>query len=369
MNQKKIIFHCPRDFNAKAVSASSIRPRAILGAFRESYEILEVIGSMPERAQRIDEAIARIKAGERFEFMYSELSVAPLNLSNGKKWLFLKYDKDRELFRACHKAGIPVGVFYRDAYWLFPDLFKGHPVGKYLYLNEYIRDLRFFKHHCTAMFGPSEKFCGLLAKKIDLPWYPLPAGTSEKAISIYKKKPGELRLLYVGGIGGHYDIRPVIAAVSGKTGVSLRIIARKAEADQLSEYIEGTANIIVANKDPEELEQEYNNADVCMMYFEPHKYLSIAMPYKLFEYIDHGKPIILHENLGAASFVEKYNAGWVLSSADELSPLLDRLRDEPGEVLRKAENAQRAKIDSTWRHRVRFVGEILSNRSKRGQIL
>jgi len=364
-----IIFHCPRDFTAKAVSASSIRPHAILGAFRESYEILKVIGSMPERAQRIDEAIARIKAGELFEFMYSELSVAPLNLSNGKKWLFLKYDKDRQLFRACRKAGIPIGVFYRDAYWLFQDLFNGHPVGKYLYLNEYIRDLRFFKRYCTAMFGPSEKFCTLLSKKLDLPWYPLPAGTSGKAISAHKRKPDELRLLYVGGIGGLYDIRSMIAAVSGKPGVSLRIVARKAEAGKLSEHIEGTANIIVVNKGPEELEQEYEDADVCMMYFEPHEYLSIAMPYKLFEYLDHGKPIILNKNHGAASFVKRYDAGWVLSSADELSPLLDRLRDEPEEVLRKAENAQRAKAESTWQHRVRSVGEILTDRSTRGQLL
>ncbi|MFZ2635884.1 MAG: glycosyltransferase [Rectinemataceae bacterium] len=295
--------------------------------------------------------------------MYSELSVAPLNLSNGKKWLFLKYDKDRKLFRACRKAGIPIGVFYRDAYWLFPDLFGGHPVGKHLYLNEYKRDLRFYKRHCTAMFGPSEQFCALLAGKLDLPWYPLPAGTSGKATGVYARKFGELRLLYVGGIGGHYDIRSVIAAVSGKSGVSLRIIAREAEAEQLSEYIEGNANITVANKGPEELEQEYKNADICMMYFEPHKYLSIAIPYKLFEYLDHGKPIILHENLGAASFVKKYDAGWVLSSADELSPLLDRLRDEPGEVLQKAENAQRAKAESTWQHRVRSVGEILTRKN------
>lgn len=363
MSAKKIIFHCPRDFAARAVSASSIRPRAILGAFRECYDVLEVIGSMPERDRKIDEAVKRIKEGEQFEFMYSELSVAPLNLSNGKKWLFLKHDKDRKLFRACRKAGIPIGVFYRDAYWLFPDLFGGHPVGKYLYLKEYMRDLRFFKRYCTVMFGPSEQFCALLAGKLDLPWFPLPAGTSGKAAGIYTRKPGELRLLYVGGIGGLYNIRSVIAAVSGKPGVSLRIIARKAEANKLSKYIEGIANIIVANKGSEELEQEYENADVCMIYFEPHKYLSIAIPYKLFEYLDHGKPIILNKNHGAASFVKKYDAGWVLSSADELSPLLDRLRDEPGEVLQKAENAQRAKAESTWQHRVRSVEEILTRKN------
>ena len=119
MSQKRCIFHLP--FTPDPVnrpSGTNIRPGKMLQGFKDrGYDVFEIVGESNRRAERIREAKKLIRDGAIFDFVYSESETMPTMLTD-KDHLPRHPFMDFSFMRFCRSRGIPVGLFYRDAYWL-----------------------------------------------------------------------------------------------------------------------------------------------------------------------------------------------------------------------------------------------------------
>ena len=89
-----------------------------------------------------------------------------------------------------------------------------------------------------------------------------------------------------------------------------------------------------------------------MLFVEPSLYREFAIPYKLFEYLGWGLPIIASEDTAVGEYVKKYNIGWTIPYTEEsLKKLLDFLLANREDVLIKQENVKKVAQENTWEKR------------------
>ena len=118
-NNKSCIFHVPNHIDKNAKSGSHIRPIKMIEAFRENgYDVDIVMGYGKERKRQIDEIRKKIRAGKKYDFLYSESSTMPTLLTE-KNHLPLYPNLDFGFLKFCRKNGIKIGLFYRDIHWKF----------------------------------------------------------------------------------------------------------------------------------------------------------------------------------------------------------------------------------------------------------
>ena len=114
---KKCIFHIPNSLEGNY--GSHVRPQKMMQAFKDiGYDVDVVMGYGKERKQSIKKIKKNIRAGMKYDFMYSESSTMPTLLTE-KNHLPLYPLLDFSFFRFCKKNGIRIGLFYRDIYWKF----------------------------------------------------------------------------------------------------------------------------------------------------------------------------------------------------------------------------------------------------------
>ena len=88
-----MIFHIPAEVNPNYPVGPHIRPVKMKEAFESiGYDVFTIWGNNRNRKKLINQLIATIKSGKKFEFMYSEC------------WDCPTYFTERNLF----KAGIPI---------------------------------------------------------------------------------------------------------------------------------------------------------------------------------------------------------------------------------------------------------------------
>lgn len=89
-------------------SGSGVIPIKMHEAFKEiGYDVFLISGNKEEKKKRLLE-LKQTKI--KFDFCYSELSSYPLQLQI-----------DYCIYSYLHKVNIPIGIFYRDPYWMFKD--------------------------------------------------------------------------------------------------------------------------------------------------------------------------------------------------------------------------------------------------------
>src|SRR5699024_12009507 len=104
-----IIFHHPLPLDLNARSASGIRPKRMLQAFRElGYEVDLVTGYAKERKAAVKAVKEKIKQGIQYDFVYAESSTMPTIMTEPHH-LPLHPFLDFSFFRFCKKQDIPVG--------------------------------------------------------------------------------------------------------------------------------------------------------------------------------------------------------------------------------------------------------------------
>lgn len=106
------------------------------------------------------------------------------------------------------------------------------------------------------------------------------------------------------------------------------------------------------------MEELYKNADLFCLYFEPSEDRTFAAPYKLFEAIGNGCPVLSSPNSWVADFVEKNNIGYVCDYTEEalkslLSEItLDELKHKRNIIYDVAKN-------NTWEVRCQTIVDLL----------
>lgn len=372
MSNLKCIFHIPGPFSDSPKSGSALRPLMMLNAFRQiGYQVTVISGYGTKRKKLIENIKKEIENGIQYEFLYSESSTMPTALTEKDHfprhpWL------DFNFFSYCQNKGIKVGLFYRDIYWKFPIYKENVPLLKRMIsIPLYKFDLRNYKKRLSVCYVPSMKF----AKTIGVPlkYKPLPPGSNlnenflrekRRRIETFERKQ-KLKIFYVGGVAGLYDITGLMDAVCRLDNVELTVCCQEEEWNANKQNYQSFScdRIKVIHESGEGLKPYYMEADVSSLYFKKDEYRSFAMPMKLFEYISYGVPIIATKGTVAQEFISKEEIGWTIDyDVNMLMSLLTKLCEKGEEVQKKSINCIQCAYKNSWEERAKEVVSDLQNK-------
>lgn len=369
-SQLKIIYHHPRPIIEGGLSGSQVRPYKMLKAFKElGAEVIEVTGDARTRSTIMENTKARIRKGERFDFVYSENLTVPFAMSEAHR-LPLHPLIDHRFLAFCHKNGIQVSMFYRDAYWRDKSYREMLPwSGRMITVPLYWYDWWWHLRYLDTLYLPSE------AMGMTLPWIKkfnrvksLPPGAEIKSTISPTGKPtersGTLKLFYVGGIEPPtYDLRPLLASVvRTESPISLTICCRKKEwikvSDLYQNYINDRINIV--HQSGQDLVSLYNQSDIFTIVRNQNTYLDFAVPTKVYESIGFGLPILCSSGDETARRVSSEGLGWV-RNVEDIADFLQELVEHPDLLQKKKKELVKLREKHTWKSRAAQVCDDMTS--------
>lgn len=362
MKTKNIIFHHPLPLVKSATSASSIRPLLLLDAFKKlGYKVFPVTGYSQERAHAIAEVKEFSSQGNKFDFLYSELTTSPLP-TNDPHNLPLHPFLDFSFFRWFQKQHGKVGVFYRDAHWRFP--FYGanlNFIKRKSALALYQFEAQQLAKSVDNLFIPSSAMKTYLPKKLQaLPVTTCPPGTIDSPH--LKQEQSKKKLLYAGGITPPiYDLTELLDVIKATPHLSLTLCTRQEEWSKLSrqQRIPLSPNIQVIFKDFEQLKAEFLTHDFFVMPIKRNPYFDMAMPMKLFDAISFNLPIFATKGTQAAHFVDSENIGWSIDNCQEVVDIISQTTDQDLQTI--SQNLEKVRQQNTWEARVKLIAQTLTS--------
>lgn len=352
---KRMIFHIPMKIDRNRASASQIRPMKMIEAFKEcGYEVVVVEGYGKERKRQIKEIKSNILKGVKYDFLYSESSTMPTLLTE-KNHLPLYPFLDFSFFAFCKKHGIKIGLFYRDIYWVFK---KKRSFKEWVAYIFYKYDILKYNKFLDVLFLPSKEMNAYIPNIKVESVIPLPSGL--QLHSSPKIEHPLLELLFVGAIGGLYDITLLVKVISGIQGIHLTICCRENEwQKEKINYLPFLNEIItIVHKSGVEVEELYRKADISCIFFKTDKYLDFAVPYKLYESISYKCPVLANIDTLTGKYVQNNDIG-IISSWNE-TQLTDVLNSITKEDLNKYQfQLNHLVYNNKWKVRCQLVEELL----------
>lgn len=366
--QKKCIFHYPMPFDYEKKNGSSLRPISMLEAFKEcGYDVEVISGYGNERKGNIKKIKNNVKSGIKYDFLYSESLTQPTLLSEKDhipRYPFL----DFSFFNFCRKNHIPVFLYYRDMHWKFATYKESVAwYKKIITIPLYKYDLyRYFKN-VDILYCPTEKFKEFGLNGFNIKALP-PGCTINSNVIEYKmnrmKTDNIIRVFYVGGVAGLYDISLFLRGMMSCGRVFLTICTLEDHWNEHKEYLQKWMNkrVKIIHKNSNQLEEYYKNADVSLFCKAQDLYTDMAVPIKTKETLGYGTPIIVSDNLAVAKDVKEGGYGWIVKPEPQaIQDLLEYLCDNPNEINEKTYNAIQASHDNTWKARAEQVVKDCAN--------
>ncbi|MCZ8531857.1 glycosyltransferase [Psychrobacillus psychrodurans] len=299
---KNILIYYPFTVAKNPKSGSAIRPVEMIKAFeayaqKHGVELVVISGSTNER-RLLWNKFLQDKKLEHTLFCYSENQTIPLWLTDAghipKDWKI-----DKQVFQMLKKHEVPTGVFYRDVYWKFDELYSLRGIKKFIMQSIYKMEEKFYGKYVHTVFLPSDamgKYVNINASKMALP----PGGrfADIKTNSDNIKKP--FKGIYVGGINNDdYGLPTLVDAYDllNKDDVlgNLVIVCREDEYNDLTSLEKEKLNksyIEVKHVSGTELQKLYEEVDFAFIPRKRSVYNDFAVPIKLVEYLTAGLPII-----------------------------------------------------------------------------
>ncbi len=362
---KHIIFHIPMHIDANRASASQIRPLKIIDAFKNiGYQVDVVEGYGKDRKRQIKEIKKKITTGTEYDFMYSESSTMPTLLTE-KNHLPTYPFLDFNFFHFCKTHNIPIGLFYRDIYWCFINKnkdWKQH-VAKFFYNY----DLKQYEKYVDVLFLPTMNMFKYIPFHFKNQVVELPSGCDLHHIT-ENIEHNNLEILYIGGVGGTYNLVSFMKAVSEITDIHLTVCCRKNEWEAVkSEYsqFENIPNITVLHKKGEDLIHLYKQADIFSMLYESSQYLKFAAPFKLFEAIGYGIPLIGYNENWSGRFIEEQGIGMACNNTfDDVLHSLRALCEDKNLIQKYKARLAEIAPTHTWENRCKQISDSLTRTKK-----
>ena len=311
---KNIIIYYPFTIASNPKSGSAIRPVEMLKAFKvyakkHGLEVIVISGTSKERRMQWSKVMEERKY-EQTLFCYSENQTIPLWLTDPghipKDW---KIDKD--FFQTLKKHHVPVGVFYRDVYWKFDELYSLKGLKKFIMQTIYKMEEKFYGKYVHTIFLPSDamgRYVNINSTKMALP----PGGRFAEISTTSNDIQQPFKGIYVGGINNDdYGLPTLVEAYEllNKDHVlgELVIVCRQDEYTQLSNIDKEKLNkpyISLKHVSGAELQQVYEEVDFAFIPRKRSVYNDFAVPIKLVEYLTAGLPIIATDCSAQEDFIK-----------------------------------------------------------------
>lgn len=357
----KMIFHLPNYIDLNHKSASQIRPLKMYEAFNSlGYEVDLVQGYGAERKKKIKEILSKISSGVRYDFCYSESSTMPTLLT--EKHHLPTYPRlDFGFFSRLKGSGIPIGLFYRDIHWKFPLYKESLSALKYkLAISMYEYDLKKYGELLDILYLPSTEMSSYLPGNLNKISKSLPPGAE-----IYGDGPKDfsrIKMVYVGGLGSIYNLTEFLQAVYEDQGLTLKLVCRENEWERSKEaygkYI--GKNVEIIHTSGEGLQKIFSESNLGVLALAPQEYLDFAIPYKLYEYLGAGLPVLASQGTASGSRVKDGGFGFVAEdNKDSYLNFFKDLRDDLSKLQMASEKSLLIRKDNTWEARSRQVVEDL----------
>lgn len=368
MSRPQAIFHVPYPLQFTNPIGGAVRPVKMLRALQEPYDVAVVAGDAAERRQAMGAVLTRLKAGERFEFCYSESSTMPTALTQ-RHHLPTHPLLDFSFFRQLRSHGVPVGLFYRDIHWRFPIYRNSTSLPKRLVAKAFYRyDLAAYGRTVDHLFLPSVEMAGYVPLPRRVPVSALPPGHEG---DVLEPEPSNhpVRLFYVGGTLQNYRMHEFLAGVHASPQVQFTLCTRENEWQRARpDYAEWLGdNVQVVHANGPETGPYFAQANVAVVATEPQEYWNFAAPLKVYEYLGHGLPIIASEGSLAGRFVAEQGVGWTVPyRRDAFVELLADLDAHPEKITQARDRVLAIRDEHSWAGRVREVAQVLGELDQRG---
>lgn len=356
---RRIIFHIPVQLDRNDASASQIRPLKMIEAFQNiGYKVDIVEGTAKMRQTQIAEIKKNIRDGVKYDFVYSESSTMPTLLTESHHFPTHPC-LDFGFLRFCKKSNIPIGLFYRDIHWCFVN--KNKDWKQRVARHFYRFDLKKYQELVDVFFLPSLEMLSHIPFHFDGKVETLPPGGDEKEI-VHSKTDDTLNILYVGGVGGNYDVAPLLEAVSRCPFANLTLCCRPFDWQTVAKRLAPllSENVRILHKQPEELPEFYASADIFSLFFHA-DYWEFAVPFKLFEAVSYQVPLLSAEGTWCGKFVQENQIGFEIPyRTEELIRVLNHIHDNPAVLQDFRNNLSRLAPQHTWESRARKVADELT---------
>ncbi len=337
----------------------------MLKAFQDlGYEIDLVTGFAAERKRCMSRIREKVKQGIKYELVYSESSTMPTILTDSHHFPTHPL-LDWTFFRFLNKNNIPVGLFYRDIYWLFDSYGEGlNPVKAFIAKSAYHFDLWVYQRTLTKLYLPSLEMGRYVPHVNPTIFEALPPGHNSHELdssSFSEERP--LRLFYVGGISNHYQLHKLFEAVRDLPKIELTICTREKEWLSVKhEYPKLTSNIKIIHKSGSDMEVHLRDCDVAVLFVKPQEYREFASPVKLYEYLGYQKPILASEGTLAGRFVREQGVGWTVQyDVQKVKAFLINLLANREIRVPLLQNLERIAPNHSWQARAKQVIKDLTS--------
>lgn len=362
MSKARAIYHVPNPLQFSNPTGSGVRPVKMLRALQEHYDVTVVAGDAAERRAAIGEVLASIRAGEFYEFCYSESSTMPTTLTE-EHHLPTHPLLDFSFFSRLRKHHVPVGLFYRDIHWRFPMYKNSASLAKRLGAKTaYHYDLWQYGRTVDHLFLPSVEMASYAPLPRNVPVSALPPGHEVGELVPGTASPHPVRLFYVGGMKSNYRMHEFLAGVHARPEVEFVLCTRESEwASARDEYTDWLGpNLTVVHANGTATEPFFDQANVAVVATEPQEYWNFAAPLKVFEYLGHGLPVIASEGSLAGRFIIEQGVGWTVPYRREaFAELLAELDARPELITEARQRVLAIRDDHSWTARISEISRVL----------
>ncbi len=365
---KSILLYYPFKLAKEANSGSKLRPKEMYQAFQvwakeKDIEVLLLSGDSNERKQTFQKWKAEGKL-EDLLFCYMENQTIPFWLTD-EGHIPKKPFIDRKVMQFLKSKAVPVGVFYRDVYWKFDELYPLKGIKKSVMKSIYRMEEKFYEKYCDVIFLPSDAMGRYV--NIQKPKVALPPGGKERDLSERKASSSQMSQgLYVGGINnedyGLFLLLDALEIANKEHKVcELTVVCRKDEYDGLDENKKDrlqTMDVTVKHVSGEALNELYQEVDFAFIPRYKSTYNDFSVPVKLVEYLSNELPIIATNCEAQAEIITTGQYGIVCRDlAEDMATAIVQMTND-AEKYRK--NIQASFIENhSWLSRVEQVKESL----------
>ncbi|CAN5488073.1 glycosyltransferase [soil metagenome] len=356
----RMVFHYPGPVPTASGAGSGVRVSRMLEGFRDLGLSVEVVdGYGRTRRAEMRRLAKAARRGDRFVALYSEFTTMPTALADPHH-LPLHPRADQAFFRAMRSSGVPVGVFYRDVQWRFPEYrARVGMIKRTMATVAYRVELQALRRSVDRLFLPTERMAAWLPGwERDPRVSALPPGGVMRDLPATPSE-GRLRLFYVGSVRPPvYDLGPLLDAIERVPSVDLTVCCPESERSLVVSRSGWGRQVEVVHERGDALIDRYRACDVSCNIFPEHPYRDFAMPVKLFESLGLGRPVLADDQGPVGSFLASSGGGWAVP-LNELPTLLAELVAEPQRVSAAQAQARVIRVDHTWRARCETAIHLL----------